>query len=360
LEGETAQAAFLRLAAEHDIEPLLRRSFKVHGTWSTVPPGIRAALDDRARRESALEAVRYRETKRILCALQAAWVPTLVLKGAALAYTHYPAPYLRPRLDTDLLIEKDNRGMAVRALLGLGYARVDSVSRDSVHTQWMFSRLEGVFQHTIDLHWAISNRPFFAGILPFGELRSLAKPIDRLGPGSLAPAPVHALLLACIHRVAHHDSSNNLLWLHDIALLAERLSPREWDAFIELAVRKRVAALCRDSLALAERYVGCPSTMARQKLTLRLAMGRTESAAAYLGETGTSWRGLLLDLKGSAGIAAKVRFLAGHAFPTAEYMSKKYGTSGRIGLAAAYLRRGVGGLSRLRRRPIVPEQFHPR
>jgi hypothetical protein len=70
--------------------------------------------------------------------LHRAGVTTLVLKGAALAYTHYPAAYLRPRGDTDLLVKPTDRAMADYALGTLRYKRENSVSRDAVHTQWMF------------------------------------------------------------------------------------------------------------------------------------------------------------------------------------------------------------------------------
>src|SRR5262249_51587245 len=155
-----------------------------------------------------------REITRVLASLREAGVTALVLKGGALAYTHYPAPHLRPRGDTDLLVTREDRARAQEALDDLGYRRQNSVSRDAVHTQWMFRRHEGRLPHTIDLHWAISNRPLFARMLSFDELRRDARPIATLGADALAPAPVHALILACVHRVAHHDDAPTLIWLY--------------------------------------------------------------------------------------------------------------------------------------------------
>ena len=37
-------------------------------------------------------------------------------------------------------------------------------------------------------------------------------------------APVNALVLACIHRLAHHQGRDRLVWLYDIHLLAGRLA----------------------------------------------------------------------------------------------------------------------------------------
>ena len=54
--------------------------------------------------ESAIELLRKHELVRVLEALARAEVATLLLKGTALAYSLYPAPTLRPRADTDVLI----------------------------------------------------------------------------------------------------------------------------------------------------------------------------------------------------------------------------------------------------------------
>src|SRR6187402_1512724 len=94
----------INAAARFGIERLLRTILQRRGEWPNVPAALRAAFDAAAHREVAVEALRHRETRRVLMALSEAGVPTLVLKGAALAYTHYPAPYLRARADTDLLV----------------------------------------------------------------------------------------------------------------------------------------------------------------------------------------------------------------------------------------------------------------
>jgi hypothetical protein len=347
LGSDAGSTAFLDVAARHDVEPLVRRALKEHGSWPRVPVAVRAALDARARHEAALEALRSRETRRVLDSLEQGGVTALVLKGAALAHTHYPAPYLRPRGDTDLLVRLDDRARAADALGDLGYRRERSVLRDSVHTQWMFRRHEGRVPHTIDLHWAISNRPLFATTLSFEEVRRDARPVAPLGAGALAPAPVHALILACVHRVAHHDDAPNLIWLHDIKLLAESLSPREWGVFWQLAVERRIAALCREGLALTARQLRLSEETARASAPPGPRAPGDEPSVAYLGGAGARWRSLLLDVRDAAGAGARLRLLAGLAFPHPAYMRSAYGATGPATLTAAYLRRAAGGLWRL-------------
>jgi hypothetical protein len=347
LQGDAGWTAFLDAAVRHDVGPLLRRGLKECHGWARVPVAVREALDARARREAALEGLRGRETTRVLASLREAGVTALVLKGAALAHTHYPAPHLRPRGDTDLLVRLDDRAKARDALGGLGYRRERSVLRDAVHTQWMFRRYEGRAPHTMDLHWAISNRPLFAGMLAFEELRRDARPVASLEAGALAPAPVHALILACVHRVAHHDDAPNLIWLYDIKLLAEGLSPREWDAFWQLAVEKRIVALCREGLALTARQLRLAEETARASAPPGPRAPGDEPSVAYLGGAGARWRSLLLDVRDAAGAGARLRLLAGLAFPHPAYMRSAYGATGPATLTAAYLRRAAGGLWRL-------------
>jgi hypothetical protein len=354
LEDPVVEDAVLEAAADHDVQVLLRQVLIERGTWTAAPSRLRAVLDARTRGESVREMVRSRELSRVLSGLHNVGVEPLVIKGAALAHTHYRAPHLRPRYDTDLLVRKDDFRRACQTLVDLGFQRVNSVSREAVRTQWTFERrLEGSVTEYIDLHWAISNRPLFAAMISFDELREdgirlrLANSVNgaRSTTGgevdALAPGAVHALLLACIHQIAHHNGWGKLIWLYDIKLLANRLSDLERERFVDLAARKKISRLCREVLVRAA-TVGCSADVARW--FNRVATG-AEPSATYAGGVGSRWRSLLLDLRAVTGLGAKVGLVAGHAFPDAKYMRRAYGTSGMLGLSAAYIRRlGLGVL----------------
>jgi hypothetical protein len=300
--------------------------------------------------------VRSRELVRVLSALRDSGVEPLVIKGAALAHTHYRAPYLRPRYDTDLLVSKDDFRRTCWILFDLGFRRVNSISREAIRTQWTFERsLEGGVAEYIDLHWAISNRPLFAAMISFDELRDhairlrLANSVDssstRKDADVAAPGAVHALLLACIHQIAHHNGWGKLIWLYDIRLLANQLSDVEWERFVDLAARKRITRLCRDVLLRAA-SVGCSRDVIRR---FDNVAETPERSAMYLGGAGTRWRSLMLDLQAVTGLGAKIGLVAGHAFPDAMYMRRAYGSSGVFGLSSAYVRRLGMGLLHLAR-----------
>src|SRR5262249_31693890 len=135
-----AQSEFLRFAADHGVEGLVRRCLKHNGSWAILPSAVRTELDGSVQLHSVLELLRRRELSRILASLRNTGIRTLVLKGGALAYTHYPAPFLRPCLDIDLMIDRTDRDHAIAQLQNLGYSRSNSISRDSVHTQSLLVR----------------------------------------------------------------------------------------------------------------------------------------------------------------------------------------------------------------------------
>ena len=176
------------------------------------------------------------------------------MKGAGVAYLHYPSPFLRPRSDTDLLIERDNVAVVTRVMTELGYRRSTLTSGDLVMPQRPFVKRDrsGVV-HTYDFHWKIANPQPFADALALGELMKRSISIAALGAHARTLGPLDALLLACIHRVAHHQDSGRLLWLYDIHLLADEMNRNAFESFAVLAAQKRVAAACAASLRLAQR-----------------------------------------------------------------------------------------------------------
>src|SRR5207244_4472442 len=92
-------------------------------SFLSYPPEFVAAVTRVARAEVAIEHCRRLEVMRVLSALHDAGVRTLIIKGTALAYTQYTHPSLRPRNDTDLLVDRAAWGRAERVLHRLGYKR---------------------------------------------------------------------------------------------------------------------------------------------------------------------------------------------------------------------------------------------
>jgi hypothetical protein len=158
---------------------------------------------------------------------------------------------------------------------------------------------------------------------------------------------VHALLLACLHRVAHHHNSQRLIWLYDIHLLLCRLSPVEHTAFVTMATEKRLRAICDSSLQLAHH---CLSTPLPSGLTTAGQPGdvavTTEATACFL-HARRRWHDLWADLWALPGWSNKWQLLAQQVVPSPAYMLSRYATTRRTLLPALYCHRVLLGLWRL-------------
>jgi Uncharacterised nucleotidyltransferase len=204
-------------------------------------------------------------------------------------------------------------------------------------------------RHVFDFHWKISNRQAVADTLTFEGIDGEAASIPELGPFGRGPSRVHALTLACVHRIAHHSADERLIWLYDIHLLAGSLSAPETEAFIRLARERSVTLICADGLLASRRVLGTPLPAGLlERLTPAGVAAAGEASAVLLTDEPTLARELLSDLK-AVSWPDRVRLIREHAFPSASYMSAAYTVSNRAWLPALYTHRLVRGAWRLLR-----------
>jgi hypothetical protein len=121
----------------------------------------------------------------------------------------------------------------------------------------------------------------------------------------------------------HHQNAESLIWIYDVHLLASRLSELEFDRFSELAVGKRVSAICAHQLGAARRRLG---TRVPDSAMMRLAGAHArEPSAAYLRPNRRWGDELIASVRGLPRWRDRVRLLREVAFPGPAYMLKAYG-----------------------------------
>lgn len=303
-----------------------------------------ASLAREMRIAAVTEAVRSAEAVRVAAALEQAGAQPLVFKGAALARTHYPEPWLRPRLDTDILIAPARRDAAMQALAALGYERPPFVSGRHVMHQAPFVRPGPAgLEHVVDLHWRIANVEAVAALRTHEELFARAASLDTGGEPLRVPAPDDALLLALAHRAAHHADSLELLWLYDIHRLAEALTPPQWDHVLRVAGERAMRAVCARGLDLAASTLGTV-VPGRVMEGLRVA-GAVEPAAAFLRGDMRPVDRLWVELR-ALGPRRGLHLIREHLFPPASYVAEVYAVRRKWLLPAFYARRLVFGVAR--------------
>jgi hypothetical protein len=287
----------------------------------------------------------------VLGALAKSGVRPLLLKGAALAYSIYPSPGMRPRADTDLLICSSDREVCHRVLSQEGYEKVNAIRGELVQYQCGYAMQDRLgIGHVLDVHWRISNTQLFSQALGYEELKLRAFPLKALGKHAHGLAPVHALLHACMHR-AHHLHSpmivngvqsaagERLIWLYDIHLLVESMSHQELVEFAALAEGKRIRAVCCDGLLRANEYFA--TQLPEEALLALTTKSSAEPSEAHL-RTGRL-RHFITELRSLPRWQDRMRLLKEHLFPPTDYMLEKYSGSSRAWLPMLYLKRGIHG-----------------
>lgn len=342
--GDSVDLATLRdEAIHHGVDALLWDALAEAGGTGRA---VRDLLDSRVRAAAARDVFVRRDLSAIVDALSTADVPALITKGTALAYTVYAQPWLRPRTDTDLLVRHEDVAASAQAFEQCGYVRSDAVSTgELVSHQCAFERIDshGV-HHVIDLHWKIVNPQIVADALSFEDLWSHSRPAPLLGAAARVPSAIGSIALGCVHRLAHHQGQDRLVWLYDLKLLTATLTPSAWDALTGFACDHRIAAMCLDGLRAAHDRLG--STLPPHVAEALAAAAPNEPSKIYVDRPLSRRDVLLSDLAVLPTWQERVRLVREHAFPPAAFIQQRYGTKARWLLPALYVHRLVTGASK--------------
>lgn len=312
-----------------------------------LPPPFASAVVARARDLAAADLVREVELRRVVRACAEAGVEALVIKGAHLAYGCYARPDLRPRTDTDLLVRERDRAAAGEVLQrDLGYAAVPQVTGDLLMYQAPYARrAHGGLVHLVDLHWRVANPQRFGDSLDFDLLNDDAQPLPRLDRAARVPGDVAALLLACVHRIAHHHDAPRLIWTFDVHLLAASVTPAGWARVVDLASRRSIAGVCLRGLDAASALFATP-VPADVREALADAASAEPSLAAYVGKGRAHAVRVADDFRRLASWSDRWRLARQHLLPSTAYMRDVYAPASRSPLAWLYARRAWRGAVR--------------
>ena len=331
--GSPAPEDVVASALRHGVLPLAYAGLGLPPHADDGLNALRTALAELARTEAAVDAIRVAACRGVLHGLHDAGLSVLVFKGGALAFSHYPRPDLRPRDDTDLLVEESQLAVLDTTMRNMGYGKSPASSGRLISHQCLYTGIDGRgIRHNFDVHWRISNRHRYARLFDLAELLERSRPIPGHATLARCPCPVDALLIAALHR-ASHRGTDRLVWLYDIHQLLAAMNDQEIGEFEERAATKGLTVECRAAIAGARHYFGrgaaSPPTLSCGVRTIDI------------------W---LADLKALPSWRARLALLKEHAFPPADYMRRNGGANNRLVLPIAYLTRGLRGSLRLFRR----------
>jgi hypothetical protein len=348
----TLPDAVLARARYHGVLPLI--SARLDEVAADVPAWLADAARASVRGEVALDLARRPMVVEAIEALDRAGTVPIVLKGEALAHTLYAAPWMRPRADTDVLVAPDSEQRADPALVALGYRRQLSLPGVWVSSQASYVRSgPGGIQHAIDLHWRVNNSPVLAGIVSHGEIAASAESVPPLGPAARAPAPIHALLIACLHRVGSEHApytvdgvsragGDRLIWLADLDRLVRALSPADRETFVRVARERGAGRLCAAGIAVSAAAFATPGAPELARELSGAPFGSTLDRYLVAGPRGRAW----LDFRALPGARARLAFLRETLWPDAAYLRARNPGSGHASPLRLRLARIARGAAR--------------
>lgn len=345
--------ALVDAAAVEQVVPLALRGLRrIEAAGRRVPSAHLDAMRHAARRWALYEALQRRAAAEVLD--RAADVPLLFFKGAALAYALYESPADRMRLDWDLLVDPSRVLEAERALLSAGFLKdLKKPGRIRVR-QHSYRRDTGDGECAIDLHTGVFNAPALAERIAFADLHALSVALPALHPTARGIGGAEALVLACLHRLAHHPGENRLVWDCDIRLLTERLDggmtdvirrARAWEAGplvaheISRVAGKAGGALPADTTRALDILAAQPS-----RLVPFIREDRSRGDDFMLDWRALGWR--------DRAALARETFMPDAGFVRASSPS-------RLPLPLLYVRRIAAGAAAWLRRPNGPDRDRP-
>ena len=341
--------AMVEAAHDHGVAALLARAVPHAGEPDWLAP-LREGLRPHVTGEAATEMLRRAEVARVVSVLARGGVGCLLMKGAPLAYSHYSSPWMRPRVDTDLLIEPEDREASIEVMTAEGYAPGTGFSGELVTHQHTWERMDWLgLRHLFDIHTRVANPQLFARVLEFRELDSRAVAVPVLGPTARGLSAVDALLLAAVHRAAHHYGSNRLIWLYDIHLLIGGMDDGERVQLAERAIAKGIQVVTADAILAAATRFGVEMSSAL-RIFVESAPERAEATASFLVPGLTKVDILLHDLRALPRWRSKGRLILEHLFPPASYMRQVYAVSHPAVLPWVYTHRILSGVAKWFRR----------
>lgn len=333
------------LALAERVAPLLYHTARREGL---LPDEVLQRFHQLYTETGLRNALRFNELKHLLGALSAQKVDAIMLKGVSLAERVYGNIALRPMVDLDLLVRREDVRPALAVLHDAGYLAGETEIAPDAALEFeneILLRQRDRPDWVIELHWSLFDSPYYQAHLADDALWAAAEPMMVDGVSTHALSPEHELLHLCGHLVLHHRGAG-LLWWNDIAeLIACHAGRLDWDRLLsEVEVLGLVLPAQAVLPEAAERWAAPvpPGFLPR----LAALAPRPDEARVFRQLTADHRppaQRLLADLSGIPGWGARLRFLWRNLFPSGDYMDERYGISSPVKRVAYYPYRWILG-----------------
>lgn len=336
-----------QIANRERVVPLLYRATR---RMADLPDWWQERCRAEYQKTGILNTLRFRELSALLADLRLAGLKIIVLKGVALVELIYGNPALRPMVDLDLLIHKDDVRQAIDIFAGRGY-RVHgheiAIGSTLAYENEVALRKETLHGWQIELHWGLFDSPYYQSHLPEDEWWRTSIALTINGEPAFCLSPEWTLIHLCGHLTFHHHGEG-LLWWHDLAALLQMYeSEINWDYVITQVQAADVVLPLKEILPRLETEWGvsiAPEITARLQGTMPKPE-EIEMNRVLAGRGLSPGQRMLIDVRGFRSWHERFRFFVHNLFPSAAYMDARYDIAHPVTRPFYYVYRWLLGFS---------------
>ncbi|MGY4397191.1 hypothetical protein ACVWZA_002382 [Sphingomonas sp. UYAg733] len=248
---------FLKLVVRHRVMGLAYAGLSSAGV--TLPEKVARWLMTRVAQMAEQNRILAAESAHLQSLLDAAGIPSLLVKGAPLAELAYGSLAIKHAKDIDLLVRPADLAAALALIRADGY-QLWLPARELTERQ-----LGDVVRHSrdialihpdrhvqLELHWGLTDNPrMLAGLGATAEAQSVV--LGKGGPGVRTLGRDDLFAYLCVHGAAH--GWIRLKWLADVAALAA-LPGAEIERLYRAAVERGVGHCAAQALLLSQALLG--------------------------------------------------------------------------------------------------------
>ncbi len=318
------------LALHNGLAPMLNWVLKGAGInlesaslWTPLVSAARSA----ALRYALLDTTRV----QIDTAMRDANIPTIWLKGIALAHSAYPEPWLRPMSDLDVLVPHEQRNLALTTVESLGFRHLQNpntliidVPEDLQHHYVFYATVANSV--CLELHHRLLGT-FGLELLPREQLdwfweNSYIWTNDSTTITIFKPEP--ELLYLCAHTLLQHGEANTSLFCYfDLHLLITKTA-LDWQMVVDKALELKWSYAVERTLTLAIQFfkTQVPEWVLDQ-LRTRRSIDEDSFRVTRLQGKGNRWESEMMFLS-KLPFAARLRIITTMLFPKKKFIQDRY------------------------------------
>ena len=328
--------SLLDAATTHRMLPILYPWLTDSSRSHTLPPLLHTRLKQIMRDTMARNLFLTNELCAIVEALDCHGVPSIPIRGPALAHQLYADPFLRPAEDLDLLVHQHDLPAVASILTQQGYRSVEhrqgfletfSYSLEFVHPD------SGLY---IEPHWSLVYPPY-VGTVDMAPVWTRAVRQQVAGFPMLGLGLIDLVIHLCVHLV-HRGDQVPFLWLYELdRVLREKQANMDWDQFVRVAHTMGQGPLVAQALSTVSEQCGTPlpSSIAAQ-LVSPPQLSALPTIGFLLTRGQVTGREEFAALWALPALRSKLRYILGLLVPSPDFMLRRYRLSSYFMLMLYY------------------------